>query len=271
MFERLRILIAGSKPIPMPVPQTRVVGGGSDDNPYPRLGFGPEGERRKNIVRWRDIYRQGGLYADLIDAYPLYCLTNGWELACEDGAETLKEKVQAWLDEPWNDLDSIMWQGILDAVICGTAFQEILPDQGTYGIWGLIPRDAATFRIKYDATGRIIGYAQIIEDIPGNPREISIDVDRMLTLTLFPIPGNPYGASIVQRAIDDIMRDCDIIESITTALHRHGTPKHVWNVGSAENPASPGDLDKVRDEIEKIDKMTDFVVTHDTIPRVSMH
>lgn len=263
MFERLRTLIAGTKPAPMPDPQTRIVGGGSDDNPYNRLGFGSEGDRKKNVRRWREAYRRGGPYADAIDAYPLFCLSNGWELACEEGAETLKEKVQAWLDESYNDFDAVMWQGILDAVICGTAFQEVLPDRGQYGIWGVLPRDAASFRIKYDAAGRILGYAQVVEETAGIEKEILIETDRMLTLTLFPVPGSPYGASILERAWDDIMRDCDLVESVTKAVHRHGTPKQVWNVGTEENPATPGDLDNVRKEIERIKATTDFVMTAD--------
>ena len=264
MFERLRTLINGPKPaVSMPEPQTWIKGGGTENNPYTRLGFGPEGDRRKNIRRWRDVYRRGGPYADALDAYPLFTLTNGWGLACEEGAETLKDKVQEWLDQPHVDLDSVMWQGILDSVICGTAFQEVLPTRGG-DLWGIIPRDAAGFTIQYDDKGRVSGYTQIVEITLGNIKEIPIDPERMLTLTLFPIPGEVYGASILERAWDDIQRDCDITESCAKAIHRHGTPKQQWKIGSEENPASPGDLDDVTHEIETIKANTDFVTKHDT-------
>jgi hypothetical protein len=68
----------------------------------------------------------------------------------------------------------------------------------------------------------------------------------------------------MDRAEDDINRDLDVIESITKAIHRHGTPKQQWAMGSEENRASDADLKAVRTEIQTMKAMTDFATTHDT-------
>ena len=262
MLETLRRRLAGT-PAKAPDPQTRIVGGGSDKNPFTRLGFGAEGQRRTNLKKYREIYRKGGPVADAIDAYPLFTLTNGWQLVCEDGKEGQKDRVQMWMDQPQIDFDAIMWQGIIDAMVCGTAFQEIVPDRAG-DLWGVLPRDASSFTIQYDDHGRITGYTQAYADTMGiETQQKQIDADRILTLTLLPIPGDVYGVSVIGRAYDDIMRDCDIVESLTKAMHRHGTPKQQWRVGSDDNRASTADLKDVENEIEQIDAKTDFVTTHD--------
>lgn len=265
MFERFRKgLAAAIAPQAKPAdPQTRIVGGGTDQQ-HARLGFGTAGDREKDIAKWRLIYLKGGLISDAIDAYPLFTLSPGWELHCEDGKDALKAKVQDWLDQPHIDLDMVMWQGILDSVLCKTAFQEIIPTKSGDDIWGVVPRDASSFRIKYDEFGRITGYTQLISTGTGQFQEKPIDADRMLTITLFPVPGDVYGASILERAYDDIQRDVDVIDSITKAIHRHGTPKQQWAIGDPENRASLADLNAVEKNIEKIRANTDFVTTHDT-------
>jgi hypothetical protein len=229
--------------------------------------------RAKWVRKWKDIYTQnGGPVAACIDAYVRITLTNGYKFVCEEAQDELQDKVQAWADQSHVDLDSIMAQGIVDALVCGTAFQEIVPTSypkiAEFPIWGVIPRDAASFWIDYDAYGRIIGYQQMIAEKGVVQRLMPIpqeESDRILTLTLFPIPGEVYGISLIGRAYDDIMRDCDMVESLTKAMHRHGTPKQQWDIGSPENPATEADLDNVGDRIEEIASDTDFVTTNTRI------
>jgi len=278
MFERLKRTL-GITPAAKPAePQTRVVSGGTVDNPFMRLGFTPpvdtlslEQKRQKNVQIWRTIYRKGGPVATAIDAYPKKALTNGWNLVCEEGRDDLKDLVQAWLDQEHVDLGDFMRQAVLDACVCGTAIQEIIPTRGAgnkkpaaWGpgdIWGVVPRDASSFRIQYDAYGRIVGYTQTVYD-KMSPKEIPVDQGCILSLTLWPMPGEVYGISLIERAYDDIMRDCDVVESITKAIHRHGTPKQQWQCGDNDHPASTTDLDTVKKEIQTIDKLTDFATTH---------
>ena len=261
MFERLMRLFA-SAPMPAPDPQTRIVGGPSDDNPHARLGWSDKTDRRKQIQRWMMKYRRGGPYADAVDAYWLFALSNGWQLACEEGAEPMKDRVQVWLDQPHVDLDEILKLAILSAKIAGDAYQEIILTRSG-DVWGIVTRDPASFRKQWDAYGRITGYEQIVGDETTGQTSYSIDKERILNLVLDQMPGDVYGLSVWERAEDDIERDCDIIESVTKAIHRHGTPKQQWKIGSEENRASAADLKGVEKEIKTIGAKTDFATGHD--------
>jgi len=261
MIERLTRLFA--KSTPAPEPQTRIVGGGSDDNPYKRIGWDDKTNRRQKIKRWMTKYRRGGPYADAIDAYWLFALSNGWKLACEEGNEAPKDRVQAWLDQPHVDLDDILKQAILSAKLAGDAYQEIIPTRAGDGVWGVVTRDPSSFRKEYDAYGRITGYRQFVDEENPADQGILIAPDRILNLVLDQAPGDVYGLSIWERAEDDIERDCDIIESTTKAIHRHGTPKQQWAVGNDERPATDADLQAVEKEIKTVSAKTDFATSHD--------
>jgi len=261
MIERLTRLFA--KSTPAPEPQTRIVGGGSDDNPYKRIGWDDKTNRRQKIKRWMTKYRRGGPYADAIDAYWLFALSNGWKLACEEGNEAPKDRVQAWLDQPHVDLDDILKQAILSAKLAGDAYQEIIPTRAGDGVWGVVTRDPSSFRKEYDAYGRITGYRQFVDEENPADQGILIAPDRILNLVLDQAPGDVYGLSIWERAEDDIERDCDIIESTTKAIHRHGTPKQQWAVGNDERPATDADLRAVEKEIKTVSAKTDFATSHD--------
>jgi len=265
MFDDIRkrlaatIYAAGS-----PTPQTRIVGGGTEDNIFARLGRDDRTDPRAKIKRFMKNYRRGGPVADALDAYPLFTLANGYELVCEKGSEALKDRVVTWCDQPQVDLDSTLWDGILSAIIAGDGYQEIIQDRGG-GVWGVVTRDPSSFRKKYDEFGRLQYYEQILDgfgEIEKKP--VQIEPDRILNLILFRAPGDVYGQSIMDRAEDDINRDLDVIESITKAIHRHGTPKQQWAMGSDENRASDADLKAVRTEIQTMKAMTDFATTHDT-------
>lgn len=260
MIKRLTRLFTSTSA--SPTPQTRIVGGGSDDNPHARIGWTDKTDRRKKIRRWMEKYRRGGPYADAVDAYWLFALSNGWQLACEKGAEPMKARVQAWLDQPHVDLDEIMKLAILSAKIAGDAYQEIVLNRGG-DVWGVVTRDPSSFRKKWDTYGRITGYEQIIGDERTGSQTIPIKKDAILNLILDQLPGDVYGLSVWERAEDDIERDCDIIESTTKAIHRHGTPKQQWKVGDAATRASAADLKAVEKEIRTINAKTDFATGHD--------
>ena len=193
MFERLTRLFASEQPAPDP--QTRIVGGPSDDNPHARLGWSDKTDRRKQIQRWMMKYRRGGPYADAIDAYWLFALSNGWQLSCGEGGEPMKDKVQAWLDQPHVDLDEIMKQAILSAKLAGDAYQEIILTRSG-DVWGIVTRDPASFRKKWDTYGRITGYEQIVGDETTGQTRYPIDKERILNLVLDQMPGDVYGLSV---------------------------------------------------------------------------
>ena len=255
-------IIAGKQPEPL----TKIKGGGSDDQTFPRIGWHDKTDRRTKIAKWLEKYKRGGPYADAIDAYPMFVLSSGWELKFEDGYEGLKDMVVAWLDQPQNDLDQVIWQGVLSAILAGDAYQEIITSKGGT-IWGVVTRDPSTFRKEYDVYGRVSGYTQYTQTGPAGMFEkgVAIPTDPIINLVLFQAPGDVYGLSIWERADDDIQRDCDVIESSVKAIHRHGTPKQQWNLGTPDNPATDSDFDRVEDEIRRIGPKTDFVTSNTEI------
>ena len=248
----------------MPQPITKIMPGLDEKNPYLRLGLNAKEDRRKKIKRYLEMYRRGGPYADAVDAYPLFCLTNGYQLSCEEGAEGLKDRVQDWLDQPHVNLEGWMEEAIKSAIIAGDSYQEIVMNRGGEP-WGVVTRDPSSFSKEVDPFGRVQGYIQHIpRDTTGLTEDlIRIDTGRIINLTITRVPGDIYGASVWERAEDDILRDADFYESLIKAWHRHGTPKQQWAVGTDDNPASDADLKDIESEIKVMGSKTDFATTHD--------
>lgn len=239
----------------------------TEKNPYARIGRDGEGDRRASIRRFLKNYKRGGPYADMVDAYHLFVLAPGYEFKCDKEDKGLKDKVVAWCDQSHVDLDFIMQQGILSAKLAGDAYQEIIPTRDGKDIWGVITRDPSTFDKDVDDYDRVQGYTQYIQRSGGFGEEpIPVEEDRIINLMLDCIPGSVYGQSVWDRAEDNINQDCDIVESVTKAMHRHGTPKTAWQLGSEENRATEVDIKDFRKEVEEMDAKTDMVVTHDTKP-----
>lgn len=244
-----------------PKPLTQLSGGGTDGkNPFERLMFTDKKERKSGT----EIYKEGGPVSDMCDAYPLYALTNGYEFQCEKGDEALKDKVIAWADQPHVNFDQIIWQGILDGgIVNKTAYQEIIPDKGQFNVWGVVPREAESFKPIYDEFGRIIRYEQHIDKGAGQVQIITIPPERMLTITLFPLPGEVEGISIIDRAYDNIMQFADIFESTTLYVHRHGHPKYHVAVGDEENHPSATDLKNIGKEFADLKANNEWVTGPD--------
>jgi hypothetical protein len=268
-------VIAG-KPKQPADPRTRGVTAGNDE-PYSRFGKDKNADRRAKIKKWLEEYREGGPYADALDAYHLFALGTGYTLHCAKEDQALKDQVIAWCDQEHVDLDFIMQQGILSAKLAGDAYQEIVPTKDGKEVWGVITRDPSMFSKTVDDYDRVVGYTQYIvlgtghsEEVP--IKEIPVPGRRgdtfipIINLVLDSIPGSVYGLSIWERAKDDIDRDCDIADSIRKAAHRHGTPKIAWQLGSGDDRASDTDIKNFRKEVEEMDAKTDMVVTHDTKP-----
>jgi len=245
-----------------PDPISQVVPGKDEQNPHERQGWYDKTTRRVKTKRWMDKYQRGGLYAEGIDAYHLFALSKKWTFECEPGAEGLKDLVQAWADQPEVDLDTIMKDGILSSILTGDGYQEIVLTKDTASIWGVVTRDPGTFEKVVDKYGRVEEYIQYVPK-GYSEEEIKLPADSIINLVLFRKPGGIYGLSIWERAEDDIERDCDVVESATKAIHRHGTPKQHWTAGTDENPASVADIKNIEKNIEVIGPKTDFATSHD--------
>jgi len=269
MFERLRDRILGpAKPAQEPQPQSQIVSGGNEGkSEYARVGLdGPDKTHFENVKKWKKLYRRGGPFATGIDAFPLFSLSNEYEFTFDKKKhpehEALRDRVVEWADQKHVNFNAIMWQGILDAALCGDAFQEIVPDDGLYNVWGIVPRDASSFRMEYDNYGRISGYKQIVLENGVEKVIKGIEKDRILKITLFPVPGEMYGASLAERANDDLMRDCDMIESVCTGVHRHGTAKNQVKCGTPEEPSSEADRKTIAKDYSEVSAKNDWVTSH---------
>jgi hypothetical protein len=178
-------------------------------------------KRRAKVWKWRQIYQQGGPVGEAIDTYPLFVLSPGWQLVCEPGNEGLKDRVQEWLDQPHVDFDSVIWQGVLDAVLCGTAFQEIVTTRGG-DLWGVVPRDSASFRINYDEFGRVTDYTQVTFE-GTSIKQTRIPKDRIIS-SLCSVRADVWR---LDRGADDIMPGLRCIKtfkiSTAGAKERMGT------------------------------------------------
>lgn len=246
-------------------PVTKGGSGNADKNAFARIGRDDKTDRRTAIRRFMKNYKRGGPYADAVDAYHLFALANGYKFVCDPGDEGLKERVVAWCDQPHVDFDMILQQGILSAKLAGDAYQEIVPTKDGKDVWTVLTRDPSTFDKVPDKWGRVEKYVQYTKDATGiREDKTEIEPDRILNLVIDTLPGGLYGQSIWDRAEDNINQDCDMIESTTKAMHRHGTTKGVWNLGSEDDRAGDAEIKGFRKEVEEMDAKTDFVVTHDT-------
>jgi len=247
-------------------PLTQIAGGGTagQDSLARSLLGGTSVQHHVKAKKWRAIYRTGGAASTCIDAFPLFVLSNGFEFSSREGCEAELERVQAWADQSHINMHSLIWQLVLDSVITGTSYAEIVPDGGAYGVYTVVPRDATMFTPIYDDYGTIVHYEQEIGDTTcGRGRTIQVPAERMLTVTPFPIPGEIYGSSLVERAEDDILRNVDVYESITVGIRRHGTQRYHIRVGQPGESVPPEELLAIRQEFARITAKNEWITTGD--------
>lgn len=232
-------------------PKTFVVGGGSD-----KKMFSPQARNSTNLKQYRTIYEQGGVVSQAIDAYALYAVMNGYRL--EGDGDT--ELVQEFLDHI--DVETLAWETIIDALVEGDAYAEIIPTRGG-GIFNLVPRDASTFSILYDNKGTLLGFQQEVDTGNGTTVKVTLKPQEMFHFSIFKSGGKVYGDSIIKRAFDDIMRDTIVMEGAANAIKAHGFRKYQIKCGTEQSPASTADLTDVSTLFQNINSKTEFCTRHD--------
>ena len=204
-------------------------------------------------------YLQGGPVREAIDSYPLFALSNGWYLDGKD--EMLVKDTEAQLAAL--DIESSIWQGIIDSLVFGDAFQEIVTGRGQYSdtILALQPRPAKMFDIDADEYGVKTGYRQYLDQ--EGRKYIPLALDQILHISLFHIGGSVYGTSLVNSAKDDIDRDVQMIESLVSAIERHGHPRYHAKVGKEGEDVGQPVLDSVADQLHDLKSNTELATCHD--------
>lgn len=215
----------------------------------------------RELVELETRYLQGGPVREAIDAYALMVLSNGWYIDGED--ETLVQDTEDRLNEL--DLSGSLWQGIVDSLVFGDAFQELAPGAGTRSdeIVAIIPRPAKMFDILTDQAGMITGYRQFRD---GGLREDYIDLDPrdMLHISLFHVGGSRYGLSLIASAKDDIDRDTRMICSLVDSIEAHGKPRYHARVGQPGEDVSQTVLDRIADQLDALQTNCELVTGRDT-------
>lgn len=221
---------------------------------HPKTFHGADSKRvlystvNKDLQKYENIYRAGGLVSQAIDAYPLFGLKEGYTL---DGDASAVTEIKTWFEDI--DIDTILWQAWVDALVYGDSIQENVYG-GDGDILYLVPRNPKHFTIDVDEWGMIEGYTQRI-----STKKINLRPDQVTNLTLYPISGESSGLSLLGRAIDDVMRDTKTAESSATAIDRHGYPRYHIKCGSDVNRYSDGAKKAIAAEFDELKADNEFV------------
>jgi len=241
-------------------PKTKIASGGSSKD---SLFDDHRARTADHLQKYENIYLQGGIVGEAVDCYPLFALSNGWRLAGEEAQVQQIQDFIGGVNKPDDNgeavnLDSIIWQGIVDCIVYGDAFQEIIVNRGG-DIVDILPRLASTFTATFDDSGVITGYQQKICD----DEAIPLKPDQIVHMRLHQTGGSIYGQSIIGRAYDDIIRDADTAESTKVAIKRHAYRKYHVRVGQVGETVPQSVINAVRKEFQKIESKNDFVTNRD--------
>lgn len=208
--------------------------------------------QHRDLKKYEDIYRNGGLISQVIDAYPLFMLSNGYNLTGD--ASTVKE-IEKWLYSI--DINRLMWQSIVDSFVYGDSIQE-----NVYGMGGkllyVVPRNPSYFTINNDKYGIIESYTQTV-----NNKEVTLKPEQVTHLQLLTLPDEPYGISLIGRSIDEVMRDTRTAESTAIAIERHGYPRFHIKVGSEGNNYSDDEKRELMRVFEELKADNEFITNYD--------
>lgn len=207
---------------------------------------------QRDLLKYENIYRQGGLISQAIDSYPLFAVSGGYTLT---GSNT--GPVEKWLEEI--DIIRLIWQSIVDAYVYGDCIQEIVQSQVDEPLY-LVPRNPSYFTIDFTKGGLIESYTQRVED-----HQTTLQPDQVLQYTLLPLSGENYGQSLLARAFDDIMRDTRTAEGTATAIERHGFPRYHIKTGDIEHDLEYTKAEKttIAREFEELKADNEFVTNPD--------
>lgn len=207
---------------------------------------------QRDLARYENIYRQGGLVSQAIDSYALFILANGYTIEGDNAGE-----IELWAQDI--NIDQLIWQSVIDTLVYGDCIQEIVYNKIDTPLY-LVPRNPSYFTINFDKYGIIQSYTQRVDE-----NNIILKPEQVLHFSLHPLSGENYGLSLLARAYDDIMRDTKTAESISTAIQRHGFPRYHIKAGSIQFDTEYSDDDKrvIAREFEELKSDNEFVTNPD--------
>jgi len=251
-----RVKAFGKSAAPQVARKTIISGG-------PPKYFSPEIRNNENLRKWRDIYEQGGIISEAIDAYPLAIWSKGYRL---EGGEAEKTLVQDRLDT--FDLVTQAKMLITEALVCGDGFAENVQNVKGDAFACLEVKPAEMIQLDQDIMGTVTGY-KFVPDTTLTGKTVPLALEDITRLTLIRSPRNPYGTSLIKRAIDEITRDTKTAEGSAGAIERHGFPKWLINAtapGTPDRPAESLDEEtakKIEHEFEELKYKSEFIADGD--------
>ena len=206
----------------------------------------------RNLQKYENIYRKGGLISQAIDAYPLFGLSAGYELEGDEGKVAL---IENWFHKI--NIDELMWQAWVDALVYGDCIEENVMSRGKDVLY-VVPRNPKFFNINLDEYGMVTGYTQHTDG-----SETVLTPQKVTSLALITVSGESHGISLIQRAFDDIMRDTRTAESTAIAIERHGYPRFHIKAGSEENHYDDESKKQIAREFEELKADNEFITDYD--------
>jgi hypothetical protein len=207
-----------------------------------------------NMKIWRIIYEQGGIYAQAVDLYWLYMLTQ-----CTFVGEN--EKQIKFIEDFFNavNMSAVLREMIIDARVFGDGFAELLFGQGRLALIPVgiksVPSDSMW--IDLDGYGRLLGYTQKFnEDGVGVP----INPSTIVHLQLDHMAGGTYGQSVIKRAYDEIMADTKTRESTSAGIERHGFPKFKVMVDTVKKAISAAEKTAIDETFKDVAANNEFIL-----------
>lgn len=243
-------LAAAATTTPTAKPKTFIASGGKQKD-----FFGEKKRTREEMLKFKAIYEQGGLVSTALDLYPLFVLANGYRLEGDKSGE-----YRQWLDSI--NFDSIVWQGVSDAINYGDGFQENVGTRGNgEDVVNIVPRSPIDFEINYDERGIIKNYTQIKDENTGEG--IKLKPEQITHIVLLPQSDSLYGMSMIKRAYDDIIRDTRTAEASAEAITRHGFKKYHIKIGQEGEIIDQTVIDKVSKAFETIAVKNEYTTSAD--------
>jgi len=216
--------------------------------------FAPRERSEERMTAWRTVQKQGGIVAEALDSYRLFILSNGYQITGED--ESLVKLVKEADDRI--DFGRAMGEAIDEALVMGDSVQELVPTKKGDKLGAIVTLDASTVTFKHDAKGRISEYVQEVI-VDGKKKQVILKPQEVVRLTLFKTAGSVYGLSLIERAYDEILRDAKTAEGTSTAIERHGHPRHHVVVGTPEKQPPKKVMEDIRKEIQELKPQHDYV------------
>jgi hypothetical protein len=123
----------------------------------------------------------------------------------------------------------------------------------------LFPVNPQTMIINYDQFGTIQSYQQ---EIDGRKAGVEVRPEDIIHIRFFPIPGSPYGVSILEPNLDIIDMKQGTNEALYNAIRRHGTRKLVVTVGDEKDGQLPPSavMEDIKTKLEDINEINEFIV-----------